>query len=404
MNEDMDIEKGKKEILLLIPGMHGGGAERVMGILADGFAKGNWNTTLMLMSQKVEDMVGYRLSEGVHVESILERLKKPSQKDVLYYGIVKTYTRIWGTMCEVLKLKVSDKLAYDTFVWQHYEKIRVLREYLIANPERSVIAFLQPAVNIALLASQGLPNKVIISERADPNRYCLTRYMPYFAKKWYPKSYKIVFQTSSAQDYFPEEVKCRSTVIFNPLKPTLPESYHREREKKVVNFCRLSEQKNIPLLIDAFEEFYKIYSEYKLEIWGEGELEDEMRAYIREKGLDDCIIIKPFDSTLHETIKKYAMFVSSSDYEGMSNSMLEAMAIGLPTICTDCPAGGARAIIRDHENGLLVPIRDRVALCNAMKEVAADEELSKKLSVNGTKVREELHVDAIVRKWMGLLL
>lgn len=392
-----------REIVLLIPGMHGGGAERVLGILADGFAKENWDTTLMLMSQKVEDMVGYKLSDGVHVESILDRLEKPSTKDAVHYGAVKTYTRVWGTLCEKLKMKVPDKVAHGTFVWQHYQKIRVLREYLQANPERSVIAFLQPAVNIALLASQGLPNKVIISERADPNRYCLTRYMPYFARVWYPKAYKVVFQTSSAQDYFPEEVKSKSTVIFNPLKPSLPEAYHGDREKKVVNFCRISEQKNIPLLIDAFEEFYKTYSEYKLEIWGEGELEDEMRAYIKEKGLDDCITIKPFDSTLHETIKYYAMFVSSSDYEGMSNSMLEAMAIGLPTICTDCPAGGARAIIRDHENGLLVPIRDKVALCNAMKEVAADKELSRKLSENGAKLKEELHVDAIAKKWMDLL-
>lgn len=393
----------KKEILLIIPGMHGGGAERVLGILADSFARENWDTTLMLTSQKTEDMVGYKLAEGVKVKTLLDDLDKPSLKDKICYGFMKNSTRVNGLFCELLKKEASDSLAHHTFEWQHYLKIRALRNYLLARPDCAVIAFLQPAVNIALLAADELTNKVIISERLDPNRYKLNRYMPYFTRVWYPKAYRLVFQTDSAQSYFPQEVQKKSTVIFNPLKPNLPESYHGDREKKVVNFCRISEQKNIPLLIDAFEDFYKEYPEYSLEIWGEGELEDEMRVYIKEKGLDDCITIKPFNSTLHETIKKYAMFVSSSDYEGMSNSMLEAMAIGLPTICTDCPAGGARAIIKDHENGLLTPIRDKDALCNAMKEVAADAELIKKLSENGARLKEELQVDVIAKKWIELL-
>lgn len=398
----MNISQGK-EILLLIPGMHGGGAERVLGILADSFAKEKWDTTLMLTNQKTEDMVGYKLSDGVKVKTLLGKLEKPSTKDKIRYGAMKNCTRVRGLIYESLKKEAPDTLAHHTFEWQHYLKIRALRKYLLERPNCAIITFLQPAVNIALLAADGLPNKVIISERLDPDRYKLNRYMPYFTRVWYPKAYRLVFQTSSAQSYFPAEVQSKSTVIFNPLKPSLPESYHGEREKKVVNFCRISEQKNIPLLIDAFEEFYNTYSDYQLEIWGEGELEDVMRAYITEKGLDECITIKPFDSTLHETIKKYAMFVSSSDYEGMSNSMLEAMAIGLPTICTDCPAGGARAIITDHENGLLTPIRDVKALCNAMKEVATDDELAKKLSENGAKLREELHVDVIARKWIELL-
>ena len=97
------------------------------------------------------------------------------------------------------------------------------------------------------------------------------------------------------------------------------------------------------------------------------------------------------------------MFVSSSDFEGMSNSMLEAMGMGLPTICTDCPAGGARAIIKDHENGILVPIKDVESMYRAMKEVAENKELAEKLSVNGTKLRDELSVDKIVSQWLEVI-
>ena len=83
--------------------------------------------------------------------------------------------------------------------------------------------------------------------------------------------------------------------------------------------------------------------------------------------------------------------------------MLEAMAIGLPTICTVCPAGGARAIIKDHENGILVPVNDVQAMADAMKEVADNPELAEKLSINGTKIREDLSVDKIVNRWMELI-
>ena len=80
-----------------------------------------------------------------------------------------------------------------------------------------------------------------------------------------------------------------------------------------------------------------------------------------------------------------------------------SMAIGLPTICTDCPAGGARAIIKDHKNGILVPVNDAEAMCKAMCEVADNPELAEKLSINGLKIRDDLSVDIIVNQWMELI-
>ena len=90
-------------------------------------------------------------------------------------------------------------------------------------------------------------------------------------------------------------------------------------------------------------------------------------------------------------------------YEGMSNSMLESMAIGLPVICTDCPIGGARFIIQDHDNGILVPLNNVVRLANAMGEIADDKELSHKLSINAIKVREEQSIDKIGLMWEEII-
>jgi len=382
--------------------MAGGGAERVIGLLADGFAQAGWETTLMLTSQKVKDSVGYRLSNDVTLVSIHGKNIKKTKFQCLKYALIKHWSRLYGWLCEKLSIPVSKHLAYGTFICQYYDIVFALSEYLAINPEMSIIAFLQPAVNAALLANEGLNHKLIISERADPERYHLNRYMPYFSSKWYPKAYKIVFQTPTAQASFSEDIKKKSLVIFNPLNPYLPEAYHGQRRKVLVNFCRITQQKNLPLLIDAFELFSKEIFGYQLHIWGEGEAELEIKAYIKNKKMDSSIYIFPFDAYLHNKIKDCAMFVSSSDYEGMSNSMLEALAIGLPSICTDCPPGGASAIIQNGINGLLVPIRDKVALCDAMKNIALTPGLADRLSQNAEKIRDELSQEAIVKKWIEL--
>ena len=97
------------------------------------------------------------------------------------------------------------------------------------------------------------------------------------------------------------------------------------------------------------------------------------------------------------------MFVTSSDWEGISNSLIEAMACGLPTIATDCIGGGAKAMIEDHVNGILVPMGDSDALCKAMCEIAENEELVKTLSENALKINETLNQDVIIQKWINEL-
>ena len=98
------------------------------------------------------------------------------------------------------------------------------------------------------------------------------------------------------------------------------------------------------------------------------------------------------------------MFVSSSDREGISNSMLEAMAVGLPCVCTDCLGGGARMMIEDGENGLLVPMKDANALCLAMKKIIENPALAEKLSQNAVKIRERLEPEKICGQMLSAIL
>ena len=182
-----------------------------------------------------------------------------------------------------------------------------------------------------------------------------------------------------------------------------------EREKYVTTFCRVSRQKNLPVLVEAFASFHKEFSDYRLKIIGEPQNDDdraslnETKALADKLGITDYIDFMPFSAQVHSLIIRDAMYVNSSDYEGMSNAMLEAMAIGMPVICTDCPRGGANAVIKNNENGILTEVGNADELCEAMKKIASDSAFAEKLSRNASQIRYNLSLENTAKKWMELL-
>ena len=110
-----------------------------------------------------------------------------------------------------------------------------------------------------------------------------------------------------------------------------------------------------------------------------------------------------YSNIIHEEMKKASVFALTSDYEGISNSMLEAIAIGVPTVCTDCPVGGAKMAIKNNERGILVPVGDTEKLYNALKKLLYDEAFCKALSKKEMTIREELDEQTVCRKWERLM-
>lgn len=394
-----------KQITLLIKQMVGGGAERVISLLSNSFAERGYDTTLIITHQSMKDADLTTIQKAVHTISLEDEVTRESKR---LKSLLALKVRLTGKIDRTIFKKSDDEYLIKKFEVRNYDKVHWLKKYFVKSSPNTIIAFLNDSVYLSLLsACKG--DKVIISERNDPRQSLSSKTSFAFFRTMYPKADEMVFQSPDAMQWYRENTRVKGRVIFNPIKPDLPERFIGEREKKIVNFCRISGQKNLHLLINAFELFAKYYPDYELYIYGDA-VGNGAEGYIDSvnKGIDrlnckDSIHILPAQKSIHSLIRDYAMFVSSSDFEGMSNSMLEAMAIGLPAICTDCPAGGARAIIDDHDNGILVPVNDVDALANAMKEVARDAELAEKLSVNGTKIREELSVDKIVNQWMEII-
>ncbi|MCH5320254.1 MAG: glycosyltransferase [Eubacterium sp.] len=306
---------------------------------------------------------------------------------------------------------MSDKVKFHirTNIVQKDMKaqIKFIRSFMKKEPDALFISFFTHQNLFTILASIGTRAKVLVSERNDPgNSFTpkLTKIGNIARNILYKNRHvkKIIFQTQGAADYFCNKIKKKGTVIANPLKDGLPEPYTLERKKTAVAVGRFNPQKNYVLLINAFAEFSKKHPDYKLEIYGDGSLRKSIESYISKLGLEDKIELCGFCKNVHERIIDAGMYVMSSNFEGLSNAMLEALALGLPVISTDHPPGGARAYIKSYENGILTPVGDALEMTKAMCYMAENPEKASEMGMKASQIRDELSTDNICKKWKSV--
>ncbi len=261
----------------------------------------------------------------------------------------------------------------------------------------------------ALLATLFSEHKVIACERNNPASDPTNKILRVLRKLLFWTAEGYVFQTEEAKNYFSRRIQKRACVIPNPIKFDLIQPWIGEREKKIIMASRLNPQKNIEMAIDAMKEILIDHSDYRLEIWGKSydgcfEYEHSLKRRVVENRLDNNIFFMGFSPNIHEEMKDATAFLITSNHEGMSNSLMEALALGLPCISTDDSNGGARALIADHENGILISVGDTQGCINALEEIIVNAELRKKLSHNAVKIRDELSVDKISEKWINYII
>ena len=292
--------------------------------------------------------------------------------------------------------------------YKHYSIRKNYRKYFLASKPDIVVVWGSRRLSRAWYATRGINCKIF---DAEFNSF----------EKTFPRDDNennrilkrcngMIVQTLREKELFTPYCS-RIFVINNPIFNQLPQPFTGTRQKRIVNFCRISPQKNLGLLIESFELFYKENKDYSLHIYGDVSVDvpsdysylEMLVEMIKKKRLENAVFLHSSREDIHQVILDSAMFVSSSDFEGLSNSMLEAMAIGMPCICTDCMGGGTREVMIDHENGLIVPMKDKNEMFRAMKEFADNPELAKTCGRNATKIRELLSTDNIVKQWIKVL-
>lgn len=351
-----------KTICFVVDELSNGGSERVVSILANNLDTYGFKVNIIMLHG---DRVDYDINEKI----------------VLKVNSIKEKSKI-RTLIKTISFLVS-----------------AIREL---NPD-IVISFDVYNNIYTIFSTFFLKNKVIVSERNDPNQYPQNKKIRNIRNFVYRFADRIIFQTNDALEYFNKNIQKKGALIPNPITKNLPYWKGELSEKTIITACRLTKQKNIPMLIDAFKVVSLQYPEYTLKIFGRGPLESELSEYIIQNELKEKVKLMGYTEEIHEEMSKASLFVISSNYEGMSNSMLEALAIGVPVISTDAPIGGAKMFINNNENGILINVEDTDALINSIKNILSDKMLAQSLSSKAKKIRNVLDGEQITLKWIDVV-
>lgn len=274
-----------------------------------------------------------------------------------------------------------------------------MRRFYKENAD-AVLSFLAPFNILTLLATLGGKQTVIVADRNDP------RFIP---NKWpirklrdflYRFADGVIVQTKHNQAYFSAGVRKKSTIIYNPvdLGEKAGLALRTEKQKRIVSVGRLMPQKNQIMLLEAFAILREQFPEYTLTVYGEGPHRKTLEEKIAQLGLENAVFLPGSVKDVHDRIADGALFVMSSDYEGMPNALIEAMCLGMPVIST--AVSGATDLIQDGKNGLLIPCGDTAALAEAMKNLLSDEEKRTAFGREAVKLNDMLKIGDITRQWL----
>ena len=350
------------KITVVTRNLAAGGAERVIVQLLGEWSKENTCSLILLNNEK--DF--YDVSPSVKVIRIGKKSNNPVLDKLFRYR-------------EVRKNVVKEKA-----------------DVVLAMPEE---------IGIYVIPSMLFTHiPVVVSERNNPWIMPNKKITRLLRKVFYPFASGLIFQTKGAASFFSRRIQEKGIILPNPLDISrLPDPYHGERRKIIVGAGRLERQKNFSLLIEAFSDFYNKNKDYELHIFGNGSMKQdltELSDKLLPKGKVKLLGNNP---DLLNKIKDCAIFVLSSDYEGVPNVLIEAMSIGMPVISTDCAPGGARELISNNENGLLIETNNRTQLALAMDKLAKNKQLAEKFSQNAPKIKFDLASDIVASKWISYL-
>lgn len=331
----------KRKIAFFLPNLGGGGAEKVMLNLAKVFAE-----------------------DGFFIDMVLSKAEGPLLKKV-------------PDNVRIIDLN-SKSVSFS---------LPRLVSYLKMHQPSALLSALDHANVVAILAKSlsKMPVKIIasvhttITMSVKNSSYWRGKLLPMFVKLCYPKADAIVVVSKKAAEDLLSVVKLKESqlkVIYNPVidedifklseEPVEHPWFKEEHIPVILGVGRLGREKDFSTLIKAF----KIVRETipsRLMILGEGEERPNLEALIRKLDLQEWVKMPGFVENPYKYMKKASLFVLSSRWEGLSLVLIEAIALGVPVVSTNCPSGPSE-ILQGHED-LLVPVGDEQALARKMVEV-----------------------------------
>ena len=342
------------KISFFIGGMRRGGAERVMSILANDYCQRGWDVDIVLL---LNNAVEYDLDSRINIVNITKKAG----------GYLKNAPRWLGGIRKYLKNRKPDR----------------------------VVSFVGRINALVLTASMGLKLPIVVSERNDPKHDGRGAFMQWYCNRIYHQAKAIVYQNEHEKSCFSKSLEKKGCIIPNPVSVAAVKT---EPSTIVATAGRLIEQKNQKILVSAMAQVHKVYPDVKCRIYGEGNLRAPLQTQIEELGLQNVVSLEGNVKDIHQRLADCGIFALTSNFEGLSNALIEAMMVGLACITTDYP--GARELITDGENGLVVPMNDADALASAIIKLIENKDgCADTLAEQGQSFAARFKAETVLAQW-----
>jgi L-malate glycosyltransferase len=263
---------------------------------------------------------------------------------------------------------------------------RRLREYIIKNGIQIVQTFDYTMNVLGIPAARSVPGVAVIS-----NLRCHSSLIPakfrWLSKTLFTASAGIVVNSEALRHHLTKDYSipikkiftCYNGIDTNTFHPGIRPAIAGLEAASVVigTICVLRPEKNLGLLLEAFELVSRHKSDLRLLITGSGPEESSIRALAARLNVSDRCVFRPFTPDVAGILPAIDVFVLPSINEGLSNALMEAMACGCCVVASR--VGGNPELVSNEQTGLLFPSGDREALAEQLSRVVAEPDFRRRL-------------------------
>lgn len=346
-------------LLFILPNIGYGGASKILSFLANEFTA---KYTYAI------DIIVYQNAD----------ILQPMNPDIRIHYIGNQYSK-----------KIIKHVQYIYSIYKVVKKI---------NPDL-IISFLNYPNLYSIIVGKLLSIPVIISERGDP----------YQRRNTFDRVFDIaynfadgaVFQTEGAKLYFSKRLQKRGVIIPNPITNNIHTTKYSINNSHKIAFVGRFElkQKRQDIMVQSFIFVLDKFPDAELHFYGDGQDELFVKNLVKDLKIDQYVIFHEYVENPSQEIVKSEVYVITSDYEGIPNSLIEAMMLGMPVVSTDCSPGGAKLLIKNNINGIIVNRGDVKGISDAIIKIFNDNELKMKLSNNASKIAIDFPPEKVILKW-----
>lgn len=357
--------------MIVIHSLSGGGAERVAADISAYWVERGYRVAVVTQTDASGDV--YALHESVQRFALGTAAHSSSRIS----GLLANLRRVWA-----------------------------LRRLMKQQQPSIVLGIMTTASVLAIVAARGLPCRVIATEHTHPPSQELSTTWLRLRRWAYPQASRVVALTSGTAQWLLRHVPGSTVAVIPnavvwPLDKGLPELVPPvdAGRFRLLAVGRLHPVKGFDILIRAFASIAAYLPDWDLAILGEGPERDMLQAQIDQAGLGSRISLPGRAGNVGDWYEQSDLYVLSSRIEGLSNSLLEAMASGLAAVAFDCETG-PREIVRDGIDGVLVrPCEDEEALAAHLSDLMAHENRRNAYARRAIDVRDRFSTAKVMALW-----